>query len=375
MVPDLIATGSNIQWYSDIKLLNLVHTGNVFPTGQTEIGDYTYYISQTLSGCESEANEVSLSIWLEIPRPIGHDTVININEAAVLKVEGEPKAEFKWYEDPLLTKLLDTGESYETEKSDTGTYTYYVTQTLYLLESAPDTVILKIKTPITIPDIAFLHVLIDEGVDTNGDSLISYTEAEAVTFLNVSREIRITGKISNMTGIEAFINLDTLVCDNNQLTSLEVSNNSALWYLQCSGNLLNSLDLSNNISIGVIDIGNMPFLNKVCVWTIPFPSEIVEVDITGSPNVEFKYCSAGIEDYTSSGLTIYPNPTNSILTIDSEFPDHYSIRITSLNGQLIYSTVMEGNSFQIDLSSFQKGVYLITIRSKDFVTTRKIIKL
>ncbi len=39
---------------------------------------------------------------------------------------------------------------------------------------------------VTIPDTAFLYALIHEGVDTNGDSLISYAEAEAVTELNVS---------------------------------------------------------------------------------------------------------------------------------------------------------------------------------------------
>ena len=76
MVSDLFATGSNIRWYSDKKLLYLVHTGNEFTTGKTEIGDYTYYVTQTLSGCESAANAVSLSIWLEIPQPLGHDTVI-----------------------------------------------------------------------------------------------------------------------------------------------------------------------------------------------------------------------------------------------------------------------------------------------------------
>jgi uncharacterized protein (TIGR02145 family) len=74
-------------------------------------------------------------------------------------------------------------------------------------------------------------------------------------------------------------------------------------------------------------------------------------------------------------LQCYPNPTNDLLTIETEYPDHYSINITTLNGQLIYSTTMEGTSHQIDLSSFQKGVYFITIRSKDFVTTRKVIKL
>jgi hypothetical protein len=75
------------------------------------------------------------------------------------------------------------------------------------------------------------------------------------------------------------------------------------------------------------------------------------------------------------GLMLYPNPTNSLLTIETDHPDHYSINLSSLNGQLIHSTTMEGTSHLIDLSSFQKGVYFITIRSEDFVTTRKVIKL
>ena len=43
--------------------------------------------------------------------------------------------------------------------------------------------------------------------------------------------------------------------------------------------------------------------------------------------------------------------------------------------QLMFTKIMEGSSHQIDLSSFQKGVYIISIRSKDFVTTEKIIKI
>ena len=53
----------------------------------------------------------------------------------------------------------------------------------------------------------------------------------------------------------------------------------------------------------------------------------------------------------------------------------HTIEITSLNGQLFYSTKMEGTIHHLDLSSCQKGVYFITIRSNDFVTTEKIIKL
>ena len=74
-------------------------------------------------------------------------------------------------------------------------------------------------------------------------------------------------------------------------------------------------------------------------------------------------------------VSIFPNPAKSVITVQISRFDQYSIKITNLNGQLVYSMEMEGTSSQIDLSSFKKGVYLITIRSKDFVTTEKIIKL
>jgi len=38
---------------------------------------------------------------------------------------------------------------------------------------------------VSIPDTAFLYALIDEGVDTNEDSLISYEEAEAIVSFGV----------------------------------------------------------------------------------------------------------------------------------------------------------------------------------------------
>jgi len=73
--------------------------------------------------------------------------------------------------------------------------------------------------------------------------------------------------------------------------------------------------------------------------------------------------------------SIYPNPTNSHLTIETGQPNHHSIEIISLSGQLICNAKMEGTTHQIDLSSFQKGLYFITIRSKDYIKTEKIIKL
>jgi hypothetical protein len=118
----------------------------------------------------------------------------------------------------------------------------------------------------------------------------------------------------------------------------------------------------------------MPTLGSIFVWS-SFHSDVI-VHSTGSPDVEFIDCSTiGIENYSESGLSIYPNPVNGLLTIESMQSGHHSINITSMNGQLKYSTIMEGRSFQIDISSFQKGVYFVTVISNGFVSTRKIIKI
>ncbi|MGW8145238.1 MAG: T9SS type A sorting domain-containing protein, partial [Anaerolineales bacterium] len=100
-----------------------------------------------------------------------------------------------------------------------------------------------------------------------------------------------------------------------------------------------------------------------------------------SPNVCFTTdcdsgCSTGETLYTKQLRTsIYPNPAFSLLTVEINAPDLYEVEITNLNGKLIQVGEFIGATHQIDLSSFQKGVYFITIRSKDFVTTRKIVKL
>lgn len=340
---------------------------------------------------------------------------------------------------------------------------------------------------IEIPDTAFLYVLIEQGVDINEDSLISNEEAATITSLNVSG-----CDISDLTGIEAFVNLITLWCNSNnldsldlsnhtslvhlecgsnQLTSLDVSNNTALervecsrnlltsldvsnktalerlycgnnqltsldvsgcmmlWglhcdenqltgldlstnialeelecgdnqltgldvtnvtalkYLDCQGNQLTSLDISNNILMGKGDyqgyislvISNMTSLGEVCVWELPFPPSYLLINMTGSPNVWFDtICdgiSPGIEAYAFPGFSVYPNPTDDLLHIENEQPGYSTVYISSLSGRLVYSKRLEGTSYHIDLSSFHKGVYFVTVISKEFATTRKIMKL
>ena len=124
---------------------------------------------------------------------------------------------------------------------------------------------------ITIPDDNFLNALIELGVDTNGDGIISPEEAEAITNLVVG-----SASISDMTGIEAFVNLDTLYCASNQLTSLDLSNNPYLVYLYCDYNKLTTLDVSNNISLEFLTCGENLLSN---------------LDVLNNTNISMLFCS------------------------------------------------------------------------------------
>jgi len=118
----------------------------------------------------------------------------------------------------------------------------------------------------------------------------------------------------------------------------------------------------------------MPTLHEVCVWTMPFPPDGVNVDTTGSPNVFFtNECSSSTNAKEDSlfGLSFDPNPTNGSITIETDISTQYILEIISLNGQLLFSKEIEGSNYQIDLSSFKKGVYMISIKSNDFVATLK----
>ena len=58
--------------------------------------------------------------------------------------------------------------------------------------------------------------------------------------------MRTVKEISDLTGIEYFTKLASLNCNNNNITSLDLSKNTALLGLLCQYNKLTELDLSQN---------------------------------------------------------------------------------------------------------------------------------
>ena len=96
---------------------------------------------------------------------------------------------------------------------------------------------------VVIPDVNFKAYLVKNSkINTNGDNEIQITEAESF-----NGGISCPNKnIKDLTGIEMFKKLKRLYCYSNQITSLDVSKNTALEVLNCYDNKLSELDLSKN---------------------------------------------------------------------------------------------------------------------------------
>ncbi|WP_147676232.1 T9SS type A sorting domain-containing protein [Algibacter pacificus] len=139
------------------------------------------------------------------------------------------------------------------------------------------------------------HLLADTAINTNSDSEISVAEAQAFTGTITATGLGIT----DLAGIEAFINITTLEVYDNNLTSLDVSNNTSLTRLHCANNQITTLDVSD-----------IPTLNQIHCQN----NQLIELNLANGNNANFSY----MKSYGNPNLTciqhdgsFYPPYTNA----------------------------------------------------------------
>ena len=147
---------------------------------------------------------------------------------------------------------------------------------------------------INIPDPNFKAALLaHELIDANKDGEIRLDEAESYTGAIEFRN----RNISDLTGIESFINIILLDINSNQINKLDISKNSALQYLSCSSNQLTNLDVSQNKNLTslycsdnkllALDINNNTLLQTLnCAR-----NEITDLDVSTNTELIYLGCS------------------------------------------------------------------------------------
>lgn len=242
---------------------------------------------------------------------------------------------------------------------------------------------------VVIPDAIFkAYLLAHPGINTNSDTEIQVSEAAAFT-----GQISVGfSAISDLTGIESFVNITSLQCvyasvaaldvsSNNYLTSLDLQfnglttltlgNQPNLIGLNLTGNNLTTIDLSlcpslsiiglsDNMALSSLDISANPQLvNLSCNTT-----DIATLDLTSHPLLESVECC----NCQISSLSLSSNP---LLTNLACYNNTISSLDLSANPLLTSLNASQNNLSNLDLTANTNLTYL-DVNSNNNLTTLDI---
>lgn len=135
------------------------------------------------------------------------------------------------------------------------------------------------------PDEAFRQYVAD-NFDKDKDGALNQTERNAV------KEIRIIGSgCTSLQGLKYFSKLTDLLCSDNNLTELDVSENPELVRLICYNNSLTSLNLNKNTKLGSLNCNNNKLTvldlreNKSLWWLRCKNNCLTSLDLRNNPKI------------------------------------------------------------------------------------------
>ncbi|MEW7289153.1 T9SS type A sorting domain-containing protein [Aquimarina sp. 2304DJ70-9] len=177
-----------------------------------------------------------------------------------------------------------------------------------------------------IPDANFERALEGLGYDDiSGDGQVPTANIEVITSLNVYQQ-----NIANLTGIEDFTALNTLACTQNNLTSLDLSNNTNLEEIYLEVNQLTELNIRNGANTKIREFVTLVNSSLTCIlvddesysttnWTsIDSQTNFTDTDYcdyTTIPDANFESAleDLGYDDISGDGQV----PTALIETVSS----------------------------------------------------------
>jgi hypothetical protein len=115
------------------------------------------------------------------------------------------------------------------------------------------------------------------------------------------------------------------------------------------------------------------FVNLAGPQEIPYTFEGYQLNVIDPNSVEEDIATTFALQQNS------PNPANGFTNINYELAksEDVTIRIMNLVGQVVYSKDIKGkkgkNSLRVETESYERGIYLYSIQSKDKKLTRKMI--
>lgn len=84
--------------------------------------------------------------------------------------------------------------------------------------------------------------------------------------------------------------------------------------------------------------------------------------------------SLNTEELEKTQIKIYPNPTNSIVSIEFDELTNGTLEIRSIEGKEFYSARIKGSVIELNVEDLPSGIYLVNIQTEARTFTKKLIR-
>lgn len=207
---------------------------------------------------------------------------------------------------------------------------------------------------LSIPDIHFETKLIEQGIDSDGiiNQQILRAEAEKVSRLDLNLSSN-SGKISDLTGIEGFINIKLLSAGIQEIERIDLSHNTLLDTLYLLGNRITSIDLSNNPNLIFVDMQANEFTSESSIIGLSNATNLKDLDVSWNYLEEFSIHNESLEVLHISHNDLISIDTDGAINLQHVFLPSNKLESVDLSTNTSLETLLiSGNALQqIDLEN------------------------
>ena len=84
--------------------------------------------------------------------------------------------------------------------------------------------------------------------------------------------------------------------------------------------------------------------------------------------------TVGINEVAEGGLSLYPNPASSMVTVSTEGVEgNVTVQVVDLNGRVMMQQQGNAQSFRFDVSTLAQGAYFVRLTGENVNAVRKLI--
>jgi PKD repeat protein/photosystem II stability/assembly factor-like uncharacterized protein len=340
----------------------------------------TYNVSLTVSNANgTDSKTVNGYITVNSsPYPAPTASGVNFCAPNTVTLTATPAAPgtVRWWNQPAGGNILATGNTFTTPTLTTTT-TYYVD------ESFPSAGIDFVGAPdksmgagsnFTANDIRGLYFDVLQPVVINSVDVYSYTAG--------NRTIEILDANGNLV-------TDTTVyvpANPNVLTTVTINrtvyagNNYFIKFRGLVDCWRNSSGASYPYTSSAVNITGSNATPDYYYFFYNWQYTVITCNTGRNPVTATDTCLIGVNDlFTSNYLVLYPNPNSGVFSVSFYVAnvDNYTLKVANALGQTVYEKKLNNfsgaYSEKIDIASYRKGVYLLSVTNSKNQTVKKVV--